>query len=264
MNLGKVKTFLIVLFLGINIYLIISSFLTARFFIDSKTIDNTVELLKRNQISIDEDLIDNSFANLKNIDTNNIVYTKKFKEANKDGLFKTENDIFICEREFEGIYKLSDRKIKKEIEKFLEASGFETEHMKYGKISVNKKGEKTYKIRCLVKGYEIFDSSIKVTVLKDSFKIRGSWYEPLSEDIKSRSGSRDVKYVTSVLLSMLQNEDIMKNKPFAIKAVDYGYLSAASYGQGAHVTTSALPYYRIITSDGKVYYYDATNGAYLK
>ncbi len=263
MNLGKVKTFLIVLFLGINIYLIISSFLASRFFIDGKTIDDTVALLKSNQISIDKDLIDSSFTNLKNIDTNNIVYTQKFKKANKDGIFEIENDTFLCEREFKGIYELSDRRIKKEIEKFLEASGFETEHMKYGKIS-DKKGQKSYTIRCFVKGYEVFDSFIRVTVLKDSFKLKGSWYEPLSEDIKSRSGSRDVKYVTSVLLSMLQNEEIMKNKPFTIKAVDYGYLSAASYGGGAHVTTSALPYYRIETSKGNVYYYDAANGAYLK
>lgn len=263
MNLGKVKTFLIVLFLGINIYLIISSFLSARFFIDGKTIDNTAKLLKSNQITVDKDLIHTSFANLKNIDTNNIVYTKRFKEANKDGIFETKNDTFFCEREFNGIYNLSDRRIKKEIEKILESSGFETEHMKYGKIT-DKNGKKTYTIRCFVKGYEIFDSFIKVTVSDNKFSLKGSWYEPLSEDIKSRSGSRDIKYVTSILLSMLQNEEIMKSRPFTIESVDYGYLSGTSYGGGAHVTTSALPFYRIRTSLGKVYYYDATNGAYLK
>ena len=80
MNLGKVKTFLIVLFLGINIYLLILLFTSSTFYIDSETIDSTVEILKTNNIDVDKDLVMKSVENLKNIDTSNVVYTEKFKK----------------------------------------------------------------------------------------------------------------------------------------------------------------------------------------
>ena len=65
MNLGKVKTFLIVLFLGINIYLLISLFTSFTFYIDSETIDSTVEILKTNDVDVDKEIIMKSVENLK-------------------------------------------------------------------------------------------------------------------------------------------------------------------------------------------------------
>ena len=67
MNLGKVKTFLIVLFLGINIYLVIALFLSTTFYIDSETIDSTIEILSTNKIEVDKDLIMKSVKILKTL-----------------------------------------------------------------------------------------------------------------------------------------------------------------------------------------------------
>ena len=45
MNLGRVKTFLIVLFLGINVYLLLSTVSSSEFVIDDKTVENTISIL---------------------------------------------------------------------------------------------------------------------------------------------------------------------------------------------------------------------------
>ena len=265
MNLGKVKTFLIVLFLGINIYLLISLFTSSTFYIDSETIDSTVEILKTNDIDVDKEVIMKSVENLKNIDTSNVVYTEKFKKNNKNGSFQIEGDTFSCTKSFDGIYAKGEDDIKDTIEEYLEKMGFPLEYMKTGKISENKKGEKVYYISCYVDDYEIFDSKIKITLQKNNtVLIKGTWYEPLSDDVKLRSRSRDTVYITSVLVSMIQNEEIMAKAPFTITDIDYGYLAGASYGEGTHVKSSALPYYRIKDNKGNVYYYDAQNGSYLK
>ncbi len=265
MNLGKVKTFLIVLFLGINVYLLISLFTSSTFYIDNETIESTVEVLKTNKIEVDKDLIMKSVENLKNIDTNNVLYTESFKKNNKNGAFEIKDDVFSGQKNFGNLYAKNDGNIKDTIKEYLEESGFSTEYMKTGEIFKNEKGEKVFFINCYVDDYEVFDSKIKVTVQKNNnVLIKGSWYEPLSDDVKLRTRSRDTVYITSVLVSMIQNEEIMKNAPFRIKDIDYGYLAGASYGEGTHVKSSALPYYRIKDDKGNVYYYDAQNGSYLK
>ena len=265
MNLGRVKTFLIILFLGINIFLLVSMHMSTTFYIDDETIDSTIEILKDNKIDVDRELILDSVENLKNIDTHNILYTDKFKKSNKDGFFDVDADVFTGNKKVDGIYSESDDDIKDIVVEYLEKSGFSTEYMKVGNITKRKNGDKTFGICCYVDDYEIFDSRIGVTVQKtDDIIIRGSWYEPLSDDVELKTRSRETVYITSVLVSMIQNEEIMANSPFSIIDIDYGYLAGTSYGEGTHVKTSALPYYRIKDNKGNTYYYDAQNGSYLK
>ena len=264
MNLGKVKSFLIVLFLGINIYLVISFVMSTRFYISKKTVNATADVLARNGITVNEKVITRSFENLKNIDANNIIYTAEFVDANKAGLFAIENDRFFCEKEMKSIHLERDGRIKKIIKELLSEYGFETSYMRFGNLKEKAAGQKELYIRCYIKGYRVFDSNIKVTLSEDKIMMEGTWYEPLTNEVRSRSKSRDTVYITSVLVSMIQNEEIMKEAPFDITTVDYGYLAATSYGEGVHVTTSALPYYRIKDNKGNVYYYDAKNGSYLK
>lgn len=261
MNLGRVKSFLIFLFLFINIYLVISLFMSTRFTIDKKTVQTTVAVLEKNGISVDESIITRSLVNLKNIDTNNIIYTAEFKKSQYADLYEIKDDNFIF-RKKTSVYSESDSQIKDEVRTILEKSGFETKHMKLGNIYVDSQNNKRLYIRCFVGKYEIFDSNIKVCISKDSISLSGSWYEPLSSDVKSKSSSRDTVYVTSVLVSLIENSE--KELPLKITNIDYGYLAGTSYGEGAHVTTAALPYYRIKDDKNNVYYYDAKNGSYLK
>lgn len=252
MNLGKVKTFLIVLFLGINIYLLASMYMSSRFFVDKDSIQATVDILSRYGITVNEETIPDYTINLRNIDTENTVYTKSFK---KDS-FDISGNNFRCEIKREN--KKSDRGIVKEVKTFLKNSGFETKHMKF-----IKSGKNRY-ICGYVSGYRIFDSTIKLTVEDDKYILSGTWFEPMSNNIRSHLRSRSTVYITDVLIDMTQNADIMANAPFEITDIDYGYLAAKPYGNGNHLTASALPYYRIKDSKGNIYYYDAQDGTYLK
>lgn len=263
MNLGRVKSFLIFLFLFINIYLVISLFMSMRFTVDKKTVQTTVSVLEKNGISVDESIIARSLINLKNIDTNNIIYTSKFKKSKYADLYEIKNDNFVF-RKKSSVYSESDNRIKDEVKKILEKSGFETKYMKFGNICEDSQKNKRMSVRCFVGKYEIFDSSIRVCVSKDSISFAGSWYEPLSSDVKSKSRSRDTVYVTSVLINLIENSKAKEELPIEITDIDYGYLAGTSYGEGAHVTTAALPYYRIKDNKNNVYYYDAKNGSYLK
>lgn len=263
MNLGKIKTFLIVLFLGINIYLVFSLFMTTRFFADKKTVEHTADILYEFGVEIDKNTVPKYVVNLKNIDTSNAVYTDTFKSVNKNGMFIVRDGGFTCRKKNKDIGKKTDKAIKKEVEDFLAGYGFNTGYMKFGEITKASEDRK-FNIYCYAGGYRIFDSIIKVAVSEDEFTLNGTWYEPLTNKVKSRSRSRDTVYITSILINMVHNDSIMKNAPFKITDIDYGYLAGTSYGKGAHVRTSALPYYKLKDNKGNVYYYDAKNGTYLK
>ncbi|MBQ8588701.1 MAG: hypothetical protein IJ454_04840 [Clostridia bacterium] len=254
MNLGKVKTFLIVLFLGINIYLLGSMYMSSRFFVDKDSVKATVDILARYDITVNEETVPDYTINLRNIDTENTIYTENFE---KDG-FDISGNRFRCE------IKREDKKgagsVVKEVKSFLESSGFETRHMKF----IKSDKADTWYICGYVSGYRIFDSTIKLTVQEDKYILSGTWFEPMSDKIRSHQRTRSTVYITDVLIDMTHNENIMTNAPFEITDIDYGYLAGKPYGNGNHLTASALPYYRIKDSKGNVYYYDAQDGTYLK
>lgn len=255
MNLGKVKNFLIILFLGINIYLIASNFVSTRFYEDEATVADCIDVLKVNGVELDEDIVPDYTVNLKGIDTENVVYTNINVHTGKNG-FKTKGNNFSCVI----TPKNKNAKPQKAVMDFLEENGFETEHMKF---SESDKDDVWY-ITCKVSDYTIFDSRIKVTKSSDSYIINGKWYEPKSHSVRSSSRQRNTVYITSVLVDMIANEDIMANAPFKIEDIDYGYLAGLPYGVEDHVSVTAVPYYRIKDSKGNTYYYDARSGEYLK
>lgn len=255
MNLGRVKNFLILLFLGINIYLIATGFSSARFYLDKATVSDCIEVLGENSVTLKEGVMPEYTVNLRGIDTDNVVYTNEFVRGGKNG-FKTKGNTFSC------MFTPSDdaAEPKKAVLGFLYENGFDTEHMKF---SPSKKDGVWY-ITCNVENYAIFDSRIKVTKGKNSYILNGRWYEPKSHKVRSQNRQRNTVYITSVLVNMLQNEDVMQNAPFEITDIDYGYLAGLPYGSEEHIRATAMPYYRIKDNKGNTYYYDAESGEYLK
>lgn len=260
MSLGKVKSFLIVLFLGINIFLLISAELSSEFRIDDRTIENTITVLNSSNISIDKSVIPKKTENLKNIDTRNIVYTENFKESEYYDLFEINGDRFFCEISDSGIYNQSNKKIRSKIKSFLSGAGFDTGYMKFSGIS-EKDGIKTLKIKCNVSGYTIFDSAITAKIYSGGFSLRGVWYEPQTSAVKSNTRVRQNVYITSILIN-LANSGLADSAPFAVKGIELGYMSGLLYGRSGHLTATALPYYKITDDKGRIYYFDASNGEY--
>ncbi len=262
MNLGRVKTFLIVLFLGINIYLLVSHFASTRFAVDSKTCEKTLQIIQNYGITVDKDIVPKYAVNLKSIDTNNIVYTKDFKKLNKNGTFKVSGDSFSCKIKNPTLSD-SDANIKNKVKTFLEKSGVPTKHMHFSKIQNKDNKTKSFEINCKVKDYSIFDSIITVDITKDGCTIQGRWFEPMSDDVKLTSRSRQTVYITSILVDLAQNEKVIKNTPLEITSIEYGYLSGSQYKGGGHVSTTARAFYKLTDDKNNIYYYDAKEGTYF-
>lgn len=261
MNLGKIKNFLIALFLGINVYLIFSLIASLSFHIDDKTIENTVAILNSADIAVDKAVIPKKLANLKTVETQNVIYTEQFKSSKFYDDFVISNDGFAAEFEDDTLFGKNNRGIIKDVKKRLSECGFDTDFMQFSDVKTTDNG-KSFSVNCYVQKYCFFDSSIRVNVSRDSYSIAGKWYTPQSGDIKSNSKSREMVYITSVLIDLKENEQIRKSTPLTIKNIEYGYLSDSMYGASGHVSATALPYYKITDNHNNTYYYDASDGTY--
>lgn len=166
--------------------------------------------------------------------------------------------MFSIEVRDSSIGQKGERALKNAVVKYLKELGLSSGYMKY----VNQNGNRY--IYLDIRGYEIFDSVISIEPTENGFNLKGSWFEPMGSRIHSRKRERSTVYITSVLMSMTGDEDIMANAPFEITDIKYGYLAGKPYGDGAHVTATALPYYKITDSKGNTYYYDAQSGIRYK
>ncbi len=253
MNLGRVKSFLIILFLGINIYLICNWYISSRFFVSRETVQSTIDILSDYGIELKEETVLKHTVNLRNIDTSNVIYTPRFQE-NKSDSVTVDGNMFFIEVKDGSIDKKGERALKNAVTDYLRELGLSPRYMEY----INLNGKRY--IYLDIKGYEIFDSIISIEPTQKGFNLRGSWFEPMGSRIHSRSRERSTVYITSVLMGMTADEEIMANAPFEITDIKYGYLAGKPYGDGAHVTATALPYYKITDSKGNTYYYDAQSG----
>lgn len=260
MNLGRVKSFLIYLFLAINIYLVVSLAMSSSFRIDDTTINNTVKILSDSGVSIEKEIIPKKVKNLKNIEAVNIIYTDAFKESENYKNFEISGNSFSYTQKNDILYSLKDSKIKKQMRKFLVNSGFDANYMTFSEISKTK-DEKKLEITCTVNNYSVFDSKITAEISKDSLKLYGIWYEPKTNSVLSNSRTRNTVYITSVLIDLAENETFKKGSK-KITGIEYGYMSGTLYGNKGHITATALPYYQITDEAGKIYYYDASDGTY--
>jgi len=229
------------------------------FRIDDATINNTVEILKSNDINIDKSIIPKKAKNLKNIETVNVIYTKDFKNCKYYNDFKLDGNFFSYTEKNEKLYKKSNSRIAKYVKDFLKDCSFDSQYMKFSNVSENGK-TKTLEISCYVKDYCVFDSRIVATVTGSALILSGAWHEPQTNSVISNSKTRKTSYITSILIDSCENEAFKNTKE--IKKIEFGYLSGALYGNNGHITATALPYYRLTDDKDNVYYYDATDGTF--
>ena len=260
MNLGRVKSFLIYLFLAINICLVVSLVMSSSFRIDDLTLNNTVKILSDSGVSIEKELIPKKVKNLKNIEAVNVIYTDGFKNSENYKNFTVSGISFSYNEKNNSLYNFKNSKIKKQILNFLKESGFNTNYMVFSEISESKNTKKL-EITCMVNDYCVFDSKITAEIKENSFELIGIWYEPKTNSVFSNSRTRSTVYITSVLIDLAENENF-KHGPKKITNIEYGYMSGTLYGNTGHITATALPYYRITDEAGKIYYYDASDGTY--
>ncbi len=276
MNWSKVKTILIVLFLGVNIFLLTSMMISANktIMISSETLDNTIEILNKNNIEIDRELIPKKVENLSFLvvrntfqDTNSIVQQLLGKgysiQINDDVITFTKGPqiIKITGFKFEYIDTTSDAKISKfddttleeHARKFLEKLRFNLQYIYLSKIE--QKDENTYRLTFMQKyaDAKVYGNDIIVEITSGNHvRVKGYGIEPveLIEKIPSRQ-------VTGALIEFIREEERAKEQKTTITDISIGYYIQNINDEWEFRDLIIEPSWRIVSDDGKSYYYPA-------
>lgn len=276
MNWSRAKNWLIVLFIGVNLFLIITIFRTnlQASTIDKDTIADTVRILQNSGIAVGEDVIPDKLPNLGPIDVTNslsdydafaaLVLGENVQKAADKPEYTSgsrrlwfEGDIiyYADSQPQEPIEGLNKRKAQNSVLEKLRAYGFDMER---AQASAAEQGDGSYIVTVTQKidQYVLFDSYFYVCVSPEGIRsFTGSWFVPSdSQDILTNESTR-VKSIVSVLLDFTRSEERLQNGSSQIEQIDLGYMTKAK--DTYHKNATAMPVWLIRCSDGKVYDYEA-------
>ena len=252
MNWSKVKTVLIILFLAIDIFLVIWNIRLQNEAgaVGKKTIENTAKLLAARGIELPEGTVTEQIPELKGISVRNAVASEaEFVGNVLGGRYKKEDNTFYNENSMVKItgnsFEIESNvtiKSAADAEKWLEELGFSLKDT----VKAEYRGE--FVIRSTYKGREIYGSKISVKPEGGKTRAYGSFFYVI-EDSETDD---DIVHVTAVLPKLIQ-EGISN---CSVSSVKIGYRVENSEGKFAEAT--AKPAYKILLSDGREIFYNAT------
>lgn len=234
MNWERVKNFLIILFIFINIFLVVFMFSSVRTStsITKAVVNDTVNLLSANSISIDSKVIPLSVNNPGTFDVVAINVDSSYTSSKA----------------------LTESTIKSEIKKALKALGIKD-------FAISKVNDYEYYAVQKVNEHFIFDSGISARADGNNITLSGVWYNQQS---KPRGKNSDMLPVTAALIDFMNNSDRDKTIHNQVVDIQVGYC-VPQYDSGMdHKSMPAVPCYSITTSNGSSFLYDAAAGTYLK
>lgn len=234
MNWERIKTFLIILFIGINIFLIAFTMSSVHrsTSVTEAVVGDTVGLLGANGITVDGDIIPLSVNNPGTLDVMAITVKNSYQSPKA----------------------IDDGNAVSEIKKALRALGVKD-------TEISKKGENTYFIVQKIKNNFIYDSGITAMIDGNNIALEGVWYK---QQTKPRATDEDLMPVTAILIDFMNNPNRDNNIHREISEIGVGYC-VPQYDSGVnHKSMPAVPCYAITTKDGTVFLYDASGGTYLK
>ena len=266
MNWKRIKTFLIVLFLIINIYLLSTTSgsmifrITSVTKLDKETVSNAVDVISANYgVKVPESEVPLELVNLVNIDVTNFIFTDMFENPGY-GFVQTDSG-FECELKTH-TYSYTEQIAKNEIVSILteigiDESAYKMEFKKsdHGLICI---------VSEYVSGYPIFDGKIYAEFTSSMIKLKGNWYFPEQTEVKKYESSERVTDITSVLIDCVSSISDKREEKYEIKDIGYGYIVGYYDDNVITKSASAIPCYMIETDFGNKYFYDAYNGNFLK
>lgn len=263
MSWKRIKTFLIILFLIINLYLFFSNDnirLKSETEFDNEYLSKTVQLINKNfNIEINDDIFPSEIENLKMIDVDNIMFSQTFKKNIK----YTESGSGFCIQYSTNTVSYSENNARTEMESFLSKMGIDNDSYK---LSFENSDDG---LVCIadeyINGYPLFSGKIKAVFSSKKIDITGQWYINKSDSLKEADTSVKMADISGVLIdasSLAASDSSLSAKSFT----DFSYgLYVASYDENViSKTATAVPCYMIVTDVGSIYYYDAVNGILLK
>lgn len=278
MNWSRAKNWLIVLFLGLNLFLI---FTILRINIQSSTIDketvaNVVSIMHANGITVSADNIPTKMPNLGPINVaNNVVdydalawrvlgdgyekaeekhlYTKDSRRL----LFEGDTVHFKDSNPNEQLGALDEKAARSLVLDKLREYGFDMER---AQVTAKKGADNAFYVMAAQKidQYVLYDSYFYFVVTERGIEeFSGSWFVVSGgQDVLSNEAAR-VKSIASVLLDFARDrsDKLVKESSDTIVKIDLGYMTKAK--ETYHKNATAMPVWVIRCSDGQSYDYEA-------
>jgi len=237
MNWEKIKNFLIILFLGINIFLVfimLNSVKTTSS-TSKSVVRDTVSILQANNINISEDIIPLSIDNPGSFDATPININHSYDSPKN----------------------ITESNIESEIKKALAVINIKN----YKIVATD---NLSYLITQKVDGYTVFDSGITARAEGNRIILSGVWYNQKTKPKINSFADDGLVSVTGVLIDFINNADRNPLTHNSITKIDVGYCVPLYDSGTQHVSVPAVPCYSITTSDGTFFLYEAASGVYLK
>lgn len=243
MNWAKLKTFLIVLFAVINVFLIATKVVTEQSSqkISHQIIVDTVNILNNNDIFIDEGIISDRVRNMEEISVKPVTrsdnYLKNISKADGLNFEMTLGEPVTTENEMKRLLKKNNFKNFKIIKNFSDGEGRATQY---------------------IDDMCIFGAEVSVTGNATSSKISGVWFEPMSEP--DEINDKNIVILPSILINYISNEERPYEK-HSIEKIEYGYY--IMYNDPDAVLYTLVPCWKFSIDKGIDFYYDARTGEYI-
>lgn len=265
MNWKNIKTFLIILFLIINIYLIYSQYgLNFRFsnasYINKDTLNDSISIIKNNyNIKLNRTIIPEKITKLGIIDVTNIIYTDKFEKSGYN--FETKGATFKAHIETE-TYSYNETNAKSQFINILNNIGIEKQSYAF---DVKKTDEGLVcTAKALIGPYDIFNARIKAVFTPKKINLSGTWFVAENGALEKNKKNDEMADIPSMLIDMANWCADSDASQKIITDFSYGYYVSSYDEKSASKTSSAIPCYMLKTDEGIKYYYDSLNGKRLK
>ncbi len=268
MNWSRVKTILIILFLLSDVFLLVSLVMSTynSNTITPEIIESTAEILKKQNIIIDKELIPAKVSPVPYAEADNAIssyenFAKKFlgNEITKtgDNLYESSNgtisfdgDSFTYTMKNPASSKSIDEKsAQASVINYLTDKGFDLSNADITS-SKNSNGF-TVTLKNLVNSLPLFNSVVTAEVLGDTVaSVSGIWFN----QINVRGQANELKTVTSALIDFIP---AATGIPTEIVGLTLGYTVPES--KVYHKSAILIPVWQIVEGNGNKHYPDARN-----
>ncbi len=276
MNWSRAKNWLIILFIGVNLFLVFTIIRTnlQSSSIDKETVANVVNIMKTNGITVAAETIPNQLPNLGPIDVSNnltdydalvsrVLGDDAVKEPDKPDYtsgsrrlwFEGDMILYHDSQPQEPIDGLNAKKAQDEALARLRAYGFDMER---ARATATQQPDGSYIVTVVqnIDQYALFDSYFYVRVAQNGIhEFTGSWFVVSGNQDMLANESARVKSIVSVLLDFARDEQRIANGSAEIVEINLGYMTKAK--DTYHKNATAMPVWVVRCSDGRVYDYDA-------
>lgn len=255
MSWKNIKTFLIILFLCINILLltVISNSHKAQNLTESN-IDDTVALLKANNIEIDKSIIPKSVSEYSSVELLSI--TDYDNPSISSDYVSKDIDGNITITLPEGISSSNTKNFEKKLKSILVKYGFNDKT-----VVVEKKSDRYYVLE-KIEDMQIYNNILKLDFNSNNIILSGTWYDHHISDSYKATDQKTV-YATSALISYISEPNHSKD---GTKLVDisFGYHALIDETNINAKSVSAAPCYCLTDDKGNSYYYNILEGSFVE